>query len=114
MNTTPLAQRHCLTPRGAPNHLSKEQVEELLGKLHPEWHLGPHGDAIVREFRFRNFCETMLFANVIAWMSEQENHHPELRLRYNACTVHYRTHDVGGLSENDFICAAKIDTLANF
>lgn len=111
MNGTPLAQRHCLTPRGAPDHLTDERVGELLGQLHPDWRLGPHGDAIVREFRFQNFRETMLFANVLAWMSEQENHHPELRLRYNACAVHYRTHDVGGLSENDFICAAKIDTL---
>jgi 4a-hydroxytetrahydrobiopterin dehydratase len=53
----------------------------------------------------------MSFANVVAWLAEQENHHPELRLRYNACVVHYRTHEVGGLSLNDFICAAKIDTL---
>lgn len=113
MNTAPLAQRRCLPRHGAPDHLSEEKVRELLGQLHPEWHLGPNGDAIVREFRCRNFRETMLLANVIAWISEQENHHPELRLRYNACAVHYRTHDVGGLSENDFICAAKIDALAN-
>ncbi|MDM7322570.1 MAG: 4a-hydroxytetrahydrobiopterin dehydratase [Gammaproteobacteria bacterium] len=111
MNVTPLAQRRCLNLHGAQAHLSAEQIQELLGQLHPDWRLGPHGDAIVREFRFHNFRETILFANVIAWLAEQENHHPELRLRYNTCAVHYRTDDVGGLSENDFICAAKIDTL---
>ena len=55
----------------------------------------------------------MHFAHVIACMSEQENHHPEPRLRYNACAVHDRTQDVGGLSENGFICAAKVDTMVN-
>lgn len=111
MKVTPLAERHCLTLRGATDRLSSQRIGELLGQLHSDWHLGPHGDAIVREFRFTTFRETMLFANAVAWLAEHENHHPELRLRYNACAVHYRTHDVGGLSENDFICAAKIDAL---
>lgn len=108
---TPLAQRHCRGLRGAPDHLTQSQAMELLGQLHPDWNLGPHGDAIVREFRFKDFRETMVFANAVAWISEREEHHPELRLRYNYFAVHYRTHDVGGLSENDFICAAKIDAL---
>jgi len=108
---TPLTQRRCHELHGAPDHLTQARVMELIGQLHPDWKLGPHGDAIVREFRFKKFHEGMMFANAVAWVAERENHHPELRLRYNSCAVHFRTHSVGGLSENDFICAAKIDAL---
>ncbi|MGK0673362.1 MAG: 4a-hydroxytetrahydrobiopterin dehydratase [Halothiobacillaceae bacterium] len=113
MNRTPLMQHHGLTPRGAPNRLSAEQIQDRLGQLHHDWRLSPHGEALVREFRLRHFQQVMLLANMIAWIAEQEDHHPELLLRYNACVVQYQTHDVGGLSEHDFICAAKIDALIN-
>jgi 4a-hydroxytetrahydrobiopterin dehydratase len=69
------------------------------------------GQAIRREFRFKNFYETMAFVNAVAWISHREDHHPELELGYNRCVVHYSTHAIGGLSENDFICAARVDAL---
>jgi 4a-hydroxytetrahydrobiopterin dehydratase len=69
------------------------------------------GQAIRREFRFKNFYETMAFVNAVAWISHREDHHPDLELGYNHCVVHYSTHATGGLSENDFICAARVDAL---
>ncbi len=108
---SPLAQRHCRAVRGVGGRLSEVEVEHLLSQLAEGWRLGKHGDVLEREFRFEDFRETMGFVNAVAWMAECENHHPELRVRYNACAVHYSTHDVGGLSENDFICAARIDAL---
>ncbi|EGQ63942.1 pterin-4-alpha-carbinolamine dehydratase, partial [Acidithiobacillus sp. GGI-221] len=63
------------------------------------------------EFRFKNFYETMAFVNAVAWISHREDHHPDLELGYNRCVVHYSTHAIGGLSENDFICAARVDAL---
>jgi 4a-hydroxytetrahydrobiopterin dehydratase len=69
------------------------------------------GQAIRREFRFKNFYETMAFVNAVAWISHREDHHPDLELGYNRCVVHYSTHAIGGLSENDFICAARVDAL---
>ncbi|MEW6764796.1 MAG: 4a-hydroxytetrahydrobiopterin dehydratase [Pseudomonadota bacterium] len=109
MHPSPLAQRHCLPLHGAGARLAPAQAGHLLSELADGWKIGPHGDVLERDFRFSNFRETMGFVNAVAWMAECENHHPELRVRYNACAVRYSTHDVGGLSENDFICAARID-----
>jgi 4a-hydroxytetrahydrobiopterin dehydratase len=70
---------------------------------------------IVREFSFKNFHDTMAFVDAIAEVIHAEDHHPELRVTYNKCVVSYNTHSVnagkGGLSENDFICAAKLDAI---
>lgn len=70
---------------------------------------------IVKQFNFKNYYRTLAFVNAIAYVIHDEDHHPELMVGYNRCTVHYHTHSVnqgqGGLSINDFICAAKIDAL---
>ncbi|HUB27568.1 MAG TPA: 4a-hydroxytetrahydrobiopterin dehydratase [Tepidisphaeraceae bacterium] len=79
-------------------------VEELSG-----WQ--SKGQQIFRTFRFNNYYETMAFVNAVAFLSHREDHHPDLEVGYNKCVVRYSTHAVGGLSENDFICAAKVDTL---
>ena len=69
------------------------------------------GNEINKTFRFRNYHETMAFVNATAWVSHREDHHPDLEVSYRECRVRYSTHAIGGLSENDFICAAKIDAL---
>jgi 4a-hydroxytetrahydrobiopterin dehydratase len=69
------------------------------------------GKEIVKTFPFENYYQTMAFVNAIAWISHHEDHHPDLEVGYNKCTVHYSTHSVGGLSENDFKCASKIERL---
>lgn len=70
---------------------------------------------IVKQYDFKNYYRTLAFVNAIAYMIHEEDHHPDLLIGYNRCTVHYHTHSVnqgkGGLSINDFICAAKVDAL---
>ncbi len=64
-----------------------------------------------KRFAFADFHHTMAFVNAVAWIAHQEDHHPDLTVSYGACTVRYATHSVGGLSINDFICAAKVDAM---
>ena len=72
------------------------------------------GGAIVKTFAFRDFHETIAFVNALAWICHTEDHHPELRVTFDRCVVHFSTHSVGGISRNDFICAAKADALVSF
>lgn len=76
------------------------------------WHLA--GGAIEKTFGFRNYHETIAFVNALAWVAHTEDHHPELAVTYNRCVVRFNTHSVGGISINDFICAAKVDALIAF
>jgi len=73
------------------------------------WHV--KDGAIEKTFSFKNYYETIAFVNAVAWVSHHEDHHPDLAVGYNRCKVTYSTHSVGGLSENDFICAAKVERL---
>ena len=66
---------------------------------------------LVKVYPFTNYYQTMAFVNALAWVSHREDHHPDLLVGYNKCRVEYVTHAIGGLSENDFICAAKCDAL---
>jgi 4a-hydroxytetrahydrobiopterin dehydratase len=66
---------------------------------------------IERTFTFKNYYETMAFVNAVAFISHQEDHHPDMEVGYKTCKVRYFTHSIKGLSENDFICAAKVDKL---
>lgn len=109
--STALTERHCLRlAKGSPS-LSSAEARALLAQLHPDWTLDAGGDAIHRSFRFRDHYATIAFVNAVAWISHREDHHPELEVGYNRCRVRYSTHSVGGLSENDFICAARVDAL---
>ncbi|APZ42869.1 4a-hydroxytetrahydrobiopterin dehydratase [Acidihalobacter ferrooxydans] len=108
---TDLTQRHCIACEGGVQPLSREQAAALLRELHADWTLDADGREIAREFHFANYYETMAFVNAGAWISHQENHHPDLEVGYNRCRVRYSTHAIGGLSDNDFICAAKMDGL---
>jgi 4a-hydroxytetrahydrobiopterin dehydratase len=90
--------------------LSMDEARELLTQLH-DWSINQETQTIERNFKFKNFYETIAFVNAVAWIANREDHHPDLEVGYNRCVVHYSTHSVGGLSENDFICAAKIDAL---
>ena len=106
-----LTRKHCRPCEGDIAPLDTETAETLLEQLNPEWRLEPDSRAIARGFRFANFHETMAFVNAVAWIAHQEDHHPDLEVGYNRCTVRFSTHAIGGLSENDYICAAKIDAL---
>lgn len=103
-----LARQKCKPCEGGVAPLADAQVAPLLKGL-PGW--SREGNAIAKTFRFRNYFETMAFVNAVAWLAHREDHHPDLQVGYSACTVSWWTHAVGGLSENDFICAAKVDAL---
>jgi 4a-hydroxytetrahydrobiopterin dehydratase len=91
--------------------LSRAAAEEVLQRLDENWQLSVDATSILREFRFKDFFRTMSFVNALAHIANLEDHHPDLEVGYNYCRVRYSTHAIGGLSENDFICAAKIDQL---
>ncbi len=103
----PLVQRHC-RPLGPDCALDASAVDRLLQHL-PEWRV--EGSFLTRTYTFADHWETMAFVNATAWVTHREDHHPELAIGYDRCQVRFTTHSVGGLSENDFICAAKFDAL---
>lgn len=86
-------------------------AEELKKQIDPEWMLVDDAHLLVREFRFADFAQAMAFANKVAAVAEEEGHHPDLNISWGSVGVELSTHAVGGLSENDFILAAKIDAL---
>lgn len=106
-----LLDQHCTPLRGDNNRLGPEAIERLLTQI-PEWSLSVGGSFISRGFRFADYALTIVFVNAVAAMADEQDHHPELQVSYGRCEVRYNTHDVGGLSVNDFICAAKADALA--
>ena len=105
-----LTARHCKPCEGGVAPLSKDKAGQLLQQV-SSWTLSADGKQIEREYKFKNFHRTMEFVNAVAWIAHQEDHHPDLEVGYNRCAVRFSTHAIGGLSENDFICAAKIDAL---
>jgi 4a-hydroxytetrahydrobiopterin dehydratase len=109
--TTQLHEKRCEPCEGIGEALNREQINTLTPQLTSEWSVSDDNTTITRAFSFQNFHDTMAFVNAIAWIAHQENHHPDVELGYNYCRVHFTTHALGGLSHNDFICAAKIDAL---
>lgn len=104
-----LAKKTCKPCEGGVPALTRPQAEEML-KQTPGWTLSGSTE-ISRSFKFKNFYETMAFVNAVAWVADREDHHPDMEIRYSRCLVRYTTHAIKGLSENDFICAAKINAL---
>ena len=103
-----LARKKCQPCEGGIAPLAPGQVAPMLKGLEG-WAL--EGKMIAKTYRFANYFETMAFVNAAAWVSHREDHHPDMMVGYNECRVAYVTHAIDGLSENDFICAAKLDAL---
>lgn len=103
----PLAQMHC-APGGQATALSATEIDNNLKALQGWERVG---NEIKRTFSFGNYHQTMSFVNASAWVSHREDHHPDMSVHYNKCVVAYLTHDAGGITLNDFICAAKLDAL---
>ena len=82
-----------------------------MRQLRAEWQLAGDAKSISAEFKFKNFYRTMSFVNAVAHIANAEDHHPDLEIGYGYCRMKFNTHAIGGLSENDFICAAKVDAL---
>jgi len=102
-----LTSRRCVN--GRPK-LDDSAILALLTEA-PGWMLVEEGAALARTFSFGNYGETMAFVNAVAWVAHREDHHPDLTVHYNRCVVRWSTHDAGGITENDFIAAAKVSAL---
>jgi len=106
------ADRQCKPCEGGVASLTPAQAREMLRALHADWSLSDDGKSIVRVFDFPAFSRTIAFTNAVAWIATVEGHHPEMTVSYSRCVVAYKTTAIDGLSDNDFICAAKIDRIA--
>ncbi|MBS0612692.1 MAG: 4a-hydroxytetrahydrobiopterin dehydratase [Proteobacteria bacterium] len=108
---TDLTERHCAPCEGGVEPLARDAALALMKQLDAAWALSEDGRSIRRAWQFRDFYRTMSFVNAVAHIANREDHHPDIEAGYNYCRLRYSTHAIGGLSENDFICAAKIDRL---
>ena len=106
-----LTSKHCEACEGIGEALKINQISNLLSQISSKWVVSKDSRTIKRNFAFNNFYETMAFVNALAWIANLENHHPDLEVGYNYCNVTFTTHALDGLSQNDFICAAKTDLL---
>ena len=106
-----LSGKHCVPCEGGASPLDKDTVNELMKEINKEWQLHEGHKEIRRLFKFSDFHKTMDFVNNVASIAHREDHHPDMEISYNRCLVRYSTHAIGGLSTNDFICAASIDAL---
>ena len=110
MDRIELATQHCQPRHGTQDALDAAQAATLLQQL-PGWELHAHGKAIIKDFRFADFHRTLGFINAVGFMANHEDHHPDIEAGYGHCQLLWSTHDVGGLSMNDFICAARVEAL---
>lgn len=105
-----LTTKRCQPCEGGMEPLEPIVAQALVGQV-TDWAISADGRTITRRFEFKGFYKTMAFVNAMAWIANQENHHPDFSCGYNYVVVNFTTHAIGGLSENDFICAAKLDAL---
>lgn len=111
MTADKLTEQKCQACEGGTPALERAEAEQLLAQLGGDWSISDDSREIRRTFKFKNFYHTIAFVNAVAWIANREDHHPDLEVGYNRCLVRLSTHSIGGLSRNDFICAAKIDAL---
>ena len=109
---TELTTKRCVPCEGGVAPMGADEARNMLDQLN-DWELDESGKEISRSFKFKNYYQTMAFVNALAWIAHREDHHPDLQVGYNRVHVRFSTHSIGGLSENDFICAAKIDALSS-
>jgi 4a-hydroxytetrahydrobiopterin dehydratase len=105
---TDLSEKRCKPCEGGIAPLSRAEAEKLLPR---GWALSDDAKSIRREFKFKDFYRTMSFVNAVAHVANIEDHHPDLEVGYGVCRIVFTTHAIKGLSENDLICAAKIDRI---
>jgi 4a-hydroxytetrahydrobiopterin dehydratase len=108
---TELADKRCVPCEGGVPPLDLAAAVKMRESLRPQWKIINEGKGLEATFEFRNYWRTTAFVNAVAWIAHSEDHHPDISFGFNRCTVRYWTHSINGLSENDFICAAKIDAL---
>ena len=107
-NVRDLVSKRCKPCEGGTSPLDDDIVRRYLDDL-SGWIID--GNSIFKKFEFKNYYQTISFVNAVAWIAHNENHHPDMEVSYRACNIRYSTHAINGLSENDFICAAKVAAL---
>jgi 4a-hydroxytetrahydrobiopterin dehydratase len=108
---TDLSAKKCVPCEGGVPPLSPAEAAALRLQLHGDWKIAEDSRSVSRSYKFKDFYRAMSFVNAVAYIANAEDHHPDLEVGYNYCRVTFATHSIGGLSENDFICAAKLDRL---
>ncbi len=106
-----LSENSCAPCDGKMPLLSTEQADELSKQLHADWLLSANSTALTRKFSVKGFAKATYLANLCAWLADREGHHPDVSFGWGYCHVTITTHDVQGLTKNDFIWAAKLDSL---
>ncbi len=111
-NNTQEKSKKCLPCAGIGGAMELNIVTHALTELHSDWILveAPQ-DTIKRTFQFKGYRHAMMFANAVAWIADQQGHHPDMSISYNQVDVSFTTHDLDGLTQNDFICASEVDRL---
>ncbi|MBD3610657.1 MAG: 4a-hydroxytetrahydrobiopterin dehydratase [Gammaproteobacteria bacterium] len=107
-----LTDKHCQPLVQGQATLSDTLIESYLSEIDSQWELVADNTTIQHSYHFKDFHKTMAFVNAVAWIAHQQDHHPDIQLGYNYCTLQFTSHAAQGLTENDFICAAKVDLLA--
>ena len=110
LTTNNLLQKSCKHYSPEDPKLSNEDIESLLNQV-IHWQISKDRNLIYKDFKFKNYYETIAFVNAVAWIVHQQNHHPEIKISYNNCHIEFSTHSIKGLSLNDFICAALINNI---
>ena len=103
-----LANKKCVPCEGGVSPLTREEAEKFLSEL-KGWNIREDNKQISKEYTFKNFVEALAFANKIGELAESEGHHPDMHVSWGKVGIDLSTHSIGGLSENDFVLAAKID-----
>ena len=110
MNANELAKQKCVPCRGGTPPLSAEQVKAYLAAV-PEWRVSADGKQIARTFTYKDFIQAMKFVNKVAEVAEEQGHHPDIHIHWNKVELVLWTHSIGGLHENDFVMAARLERL---
>lgn len=107
---TELHTIRCVGCEGGIPAMTHDEINKLMPQI-KGWEVSEDGKFLFRRFSFKGFYKTMAFVNAVAWIANQENHHPDMEVGFNYCLVKYTTHAVDGITQNDFICAAKVNNL---
>jgi len=107
---TDLKDKKCEVCEGGLTPLNEIEASKKIEEI-PGWSLDKDHKSIMRKFSFKGFYATMGFVNAVAYIAQKEGHHPDMEVGFNYCNIKFLTHAIGGLSENDFICAAKINAI---
>jgi 4a-hydroxytetrahydrobiopterin dehydratase len=106
-----LSEKKCAPCEGGVAPLTPAKAKTYAKQLHKDWSIAKDSKSLRRSLKFKDFYRTMSFVNAVAYIANSEDHHPDLEVGYDYCRVTFSTHSIGGLSVNDFICAAKLDRL---